>query len=73
MLFAGIREKRTGQGIAAQQHATRYRSEAVELRRAVRFIKDAGLGRQLLDIADDYEAGAAMLEAEIRRQQPIAG
>jgi hypothetical protein len=55
-----------------QNIANGYRQEAVLVREAVQKIQDEGFCQQLLNIADQYEAAADMIEAELPNHQPIA-
>ena len=49
--------------------AERYRHEAAELRRAVKFIQDERFREQLLSIADQFDAFADAIEAEIESKK----
>jgi hypothetical protein len=45
--------------------ADRYRQEAIEIRRAAQAIRDERFRHQLLAIADEYEAAATEIEAQL--------
>jgi len=58
--------------MTGQNLANDYRQEAAQIREAVQQIQDDGFRQQLLNIADQYEAAAAMIEADLPNDQPIA-
>ena len=51
-----------------QTTAERYRREAIELRRAAEIIRDEQFRHQFLCIAEDYDAWAAAIQAEVSGQ-----
>ena len=62
---------RAGEAVPGFAGADKYRLEAADIRQAAAIIRDERFQEQLLSIADQYDAWAASIEIELRRNERL--
>jgi hypothetical protein len=62
---------RAGEAVPGFAGADKYRQEAADIRQAAAIIRDERFQDQLLSIADQYDAWAASIEIELRRNERL--